>query len=463
MDGTRIGDYVVERELGSGGMGSVYLGRSRSGRAVAIKVIRAEYATDPQFRDRFRKEVEAARRVGGFHTAAVVDADPDAAQPWMASAYIKGPTLASQVDLHGPLAEARLWVLVAALAEALQAIHSCGLVHRDLKPGNIVLAEDGPRVLDFGIARAAEGTRLTCDGAAIGTPGFISPEQARGLPVTGACDVFALGAVLVAAAGGSAFGGGQPYSLLYRAVHEEADVSAVPDALRPITRACLRKEPELRPSPRQLLGLCDARNGSAPAPTAVDHTAPTARAPRRPTPASPAPAAPPPALYRHDPRLWRHLVLRNGLLTLGLLAACILIGPVLKLSVPIAAVCGFAAAYMLLRFLGLLGTAQDGHMVHDLGIGVGRPKDVAVLRWPDIGSLELDVRARKTLLIVRPGKGRSLPRSFDHPMWVRIDGKRVIRIRASRLAPVGTAPALSDMVRVCAARHGIPLTEARPR
>lgn len=172
--------YVILDELGSGGMGSVHLGRSRAGRAVAIKVIKAEFAADPAFRRRFREEVAAARKVGGFHTAAVVDADPDVPQPWMASAYIEGPTLAEEVAGSGPLDERRLWALAAAPAEALQAVHACGLIHRDLKPGNIVLASDGPRVLDFGIARAVEGTRLTADRAVIGTPGFIAPTPTCG-------------------------------------------------------------------------------------------------------------------------------------------------------------------------------------------------------------------------------------------------------------------------------------------
>ncbi|MFJ8294423.1 serine/threonine-protein kinase [Streptomyces sp. NPDC094447] len=184
MDGVeppeRIGDYAVERELGSGGMGTVYLARSRGGRTVAVKVARPELAADPHFRARFRAEVDAARRVGGFHTAQVVDADPDAPAPWLATAYIPGPTLAGLIAERGPMDEARLRVLGAALAEALQAIHGCGLIHRDLKPGNIIMAEDGPRVLDFGIARALEATRLTSTGAAFGTPGFLAPSRPRG-------------------------------------------------------------------------------------------------------------------------------------------------------------------------------------------------------------------------------------------------------------------------------------------
>ncbi|MFF8438415.1 serine/threonine-protein kinase [Streptomyces bacillaris] len=251
----RIGGYTVERELGSGGMGTVYLARSRGGRAVAVKVARPELASDPHFRERFRAEVAAARSVGGFHTAPVVDADPAAEAPWLATAYVPGPTLSALLEAEGPMDEARLRQLGAALAEALAAIHGCGLVHRDLKPGNIVMAPDGPRVLDFGIARALESTRLTATGTAFGTPGFLAPEQAQGLEVGGAADVFALGAVLVAAAGGSAFGAGTPMGLMYRSVHEPADLGAVPEGLRPIVRACLAKEPERRPTPAQLLDL----------------------------------------------------------------------------------------------------------------------------------------------------------------------------------------------------------------
>ncbi|MGW8991945.1 protein kinase domain-containing protein [Streptomyces zhihengii] len=251
----RIGGYAVERELGAGGMGTVYLARSRGGRAVAVKVARPELASDPHFRERFRAEVAAARSVGGFHTAPVVDADPDAAAPWLATAYIPGPTLSALIADGGPMDEARLRRLGAALAEALAAIHACGLVHRDLKPGNIIMAEDGPRVLDFGIARALESTRLTATGTAFGTPGFLAPEQAQGQEVGGAADVFALGAVLVAAAGGSAFGAGTPMGLMYRSVHEPPDLGAVPEGLRPAVAACLAKEPGGRPTPESLLDL----------------------------------------------------------------------------------------------------------------------------------------------------------------------------------------------------------------
>ncbi|MET9354032.1 hypothetical protein ABZY14_13710 [Streptomyces sp. NPDC006617] len=257
MTRARIGDYVIVREMGSGGMGSVHLGRSRGGREVAIKVIRTEYAADPRYRARFRKEVEAARRVGGFHTAAVVDADPDAPEPWMASAFVKGPTLADEIGNAARSARPgcgpwqrrwpRRWRRSTPAA-------SCTAIS---SPANIVLAEDGPRVLDFGIARPLEGTRLTVGGGVVGTPGFVAPQQVQGHgDITGACDVFALGAVLVAAAGGSAFGHGEPYGQMYAAVHNEADTSAVPRALRTLVRACLHKDPEMRPSSRWLLDLC---------------------------------------------------------------------------------------------------------------------------------------------------------------------------------------------------------------
>ncbi|MFJ8653068.1 serine/threonine-protein kinase [Streptomyces rochei] len=287
-----IGGYAVERQLGAGGMGTVYLARSRGGRAVAVKVARPEIAADPHFRERFRAEVAAARRVGGFHTAPVVDADPAADAPWLATAYVPGPTLGALLEADGPMDEARLRELGAALAEALEAIHRCGLVHRDLKPGNIIMAADGPRVLDFGIAKALESTRLTSTGMAFGTPGFLAPEQAQGQEVDGAADVFALGAVLVAAAGGSAFGAGTPMGMMYRSVHEPPDLSAVPAALRPIVASCLAKEPGQRPTPGTLLDMIAPTTGryfptvAVPAPPAYPphspvplHQAPTEAAP----------------------------------------------------------------------------------------------------------------------------------------------------------------------------------------
>jgi hypothetical protein len=239
-------------------MGSVYLGRSRGGRPVAVKVARAELAESPAFRERFRREVDMARSVGGFWTAAVVDADPDADRPWMATEYVVGPTLQQAVETHGPLPEQSVRRLAAGLAEALVAIHGAGLVHRDLKPSNVLLAANGPRVIDFGIARALEHSALTEAGVVFGTPGFLSPEQVVGRRIGPQSDVFALGAVLVyAATGRGPFGDGSTASLVYRVVHQEPDLTHVPPALVPLIVPCLVREPDHRPTPARLLATID--------------------------------------------------------------------------------------------------------------------------------------------------------------------------------------------------------------
>src|SRR5215469_16089906 len=202
-DPQTIGPYRLVGQLGQGGMGRVFLGVSPGGRPVAVKAIRAELAADPQFRMRFGREVAAARRVSGVFTATVVDADIDGPVAWMATAYVPGPSLAEAVDSYGPLPRASLLALAAGLAESLNAIHAAGLVHRDLKPSNVLLAEDGPRVIDFGISRAVESaTSLTQTGLVIGSPGFMSPEQAVGADVGPPSDIFSLGAVLAFAATG---------------------------------------------------------------------------------------------------------------------------------------------------------------------------------------------------------------------------------------------------------------------
>ncbi|MGW5353150.1 serine/threonine-protein kinase [Streptomyces sp. NPDC004031] len=286
----RIGTYGVVRKLGEGGMGTVWLAKSRGGRLVAVKLVRPELAGDPAFRARFRAEVAAARSVGGFHTAPVVDADPEAAEPWLATAYVPGPTLGRLLAAEGPMDEPRLRELGAALAEALQAIHRCGLVHRDLKPGNIVMAADGPRVLDFGIARAMDDARLTTTGTAFGTPGFLAPEQAEGHDVGPAADVFAFGAVLVAAAGGSAFGGGTPVAQIYRSVHGDPDLSAIPDGLRALVAACLAKSPQWRPTTDELLDRLSPLD-APPAPPAAPTSYPLAPPRERDTPVPPGSAA----------------------------------------------------------------------------------------------------------------------------------------------------------------------------
>ncbi|MGX1032160.1 hypothetical protein RKD37_007669 [Streptomyces ambofaciens] len=261
-DPDRIGAYRLVGRLGSGGMGQVFLGRSAGGRPVAVKVIRPEYGADAGFRRSFAREVEAARRVGGFFTAQVVDADPDAERPWLVSAFVPGPSLHTVVSEHGGLPTRALRVLAAGLAEGLDAIHRCGLVHRDLKPGNVVVAADGPRVIDFGIARALEASSHTVSGVVAGTPAYMSPEQARGDRGIGpASDVFALGSVLAFAATGRApFGDGHPAAMLYRIVQEEPDLTLVDHELRGLVAACLAKEPDTRPT---AAGLLDSLSGDA--------------------------------------------------------------------------------------------------------------------------------------------------------------------------------------------------------
>ena len=211
-------------------MGRVFLGVSPGGRPVAVKAIRAELAADPEFRTRFGREVAAARRVSGVYTAQVVDADVDGPVAWMATAYVPGPSLAEAVDTHGPLPEPSLLALAAGLAESLHAIHAAGVVHRDLKPSNVLLAEDGPRVIDFGISRAVEAaTMLTQAGLVVGSPGFMSPEQATGYEVGPPSDVFNLGAVLAfAATGEGPFGTGTTAAMLYRVVHGTPSLDRVP-------------------------------------------------------------------------------------------------------------------------------------------------------------------------------------------------------------------------------------------
>ncbi|MGW4319317.1 protein kinase domain-containing protein [Streptomyces sp. NPDC004684] len=249
------GHYRLESCLGSGGMGVVHLARSTSGLKLAVKVVHAEFAKDPEFRGRFRQEVAAARRVSGAFTASVVDADPEAARPWMATLFIPGPTLAEQVKRHGPLSPAQVRRLMAGLAEALRDIHRVGVVHRDLKPSNVLLAEDGPKVIDFGISRPKDSELRTETGKLIGTPPFMAPEQFRRPREVGpAADVFALGSVLVhAATGRGPFDSDSPYIVAYQVVHDEPDLTGVPEDLAPLVLRCLAKEPEDRPTPDELM------------------------------------------------------------------------------------------------------------------------------------------------------------------------------------------------------------------
>ena len=254
-----IGPYRLVGRLGQGGMGQVFLGVSPGGRPVAVKAIRPELASDPQFRTRFGREVTSARKVSGVFTAMVVGADVEGPIAWLATAYVPGPSLAEAVDEQGPLPEASLLTLAGGLAEALAAIHAAGVTHRDLKPSNVLLAEDGPRVIDFGISRAAESTQLTQTGLTIGSPGFMSPEQAIGSEVGPPSDIFSLGTVLAfAATGKGPFGGGTTASLLYRVVHEAPDLEGIPEAVRPLIERCLVKEPAQRPTADAVLAAVGA-------------------------------------------------------------------------------------------------------------------------------------------------------------------------------------------------------------
>ncbi|MFJ3218035.1 serine/threonine-protein kinase [Kitasatospora sp. NPDC086801] len=254
-DPRQVGAYRLLRRLGAGGMGRVYLGRTAGGRTVAVKMVHAQYAADPEFRVRFRNEVAAARQVGGRWTAPVLDADTEGAQPWVATGYVAGPSLGTAVREFGPLPGAAVRSLGAGLAEALAAVHGRGLVHRDVKPSNVLLALDGPRLIDFGITRALDAaTALTRSGFVVGSPGYLSPEQAEGRTAGPASDVFSLGAVLAYAATGTApFGSGVSAPvMLYRVLHEEPELQLLDGDLRAIVADCLAKDPARRPTPAQL-------------------------------------------------------------------------------------------------------------------------------------------------------------------------------------------------------------------
>lgn len=317
-DPQEIGGYRLHARLGSGGMGVVYLAHTPGGRPIALKAVRRELASDPEFRRRFAQEVASARRIHGLFTAQVIDSGVEDPTPWLATAYVPGPSLQEVVRRHGPLPVHTVLLLLAGIAEALQAIHGAGVVHRDLKPANVLLAADGPKVIDFGIARAADAAALTGTGLRIGTAAFMAPEQALGHPATPATDVFALGTLAAYVAYGVApFSNGPESSALYRVVHEQPDLTRVPDELYALVSWCLAKHPEDRPRTAELIAsvrahplVCgrpeftdgwlprpvreelggggDAAWTSAPAPFQATRTA-TAR----PDPASvPAPASP---------------------------------------------------------------------------------------------------------------------------------------------------------------------------
>ncbi|MFJ6432618.1 serine/threonine-protein kinase [Streptomyces sp. NPDC091416] len=304
-DPATIAGYRLAAKLGAGGMGKVYLSYTPGGRPVAIKVIRPEFGEDPEFRRRFAQEVQSAQRVQGLFTAPVIDADTNGAQPWLATAYVPGPSLAQAVVAHGALPVEAVLLLIAGMAEALHVIHGAGIVHRDLKPSNVLLAADGPRVIDFGIAYAADATSLTGSGVTIGTPSFMAPEQAAGRRVTPATDIFALGQVAAFAATGSpAFGEGTSHGVLYRIVHEEPDLTGVPERLMELVGRCLAKDAEARPSVAEVIALCQTANAETvlrrpedwlPSPVAADITV-RAAAPA-PVQTPPPPAAAPAAAY----------------------------------------------------------------------------------------------------------------------------------------------------------------------
>ncbi|MBR7833894.1 serine/threonine protein kinase [Actinospica durhamensis] len=251
---TEVGRYQLYARLGAGGMGQVFLSFLPGGRPVALKVVRAEFSADPEFRRRFAQEARAAQQVNGIHIAQLLDADPTAATPWLATAYIPGPSLLEAVRLHGPLPVASVRLLVAGIAQALDAIHAAGLIHRDLKPANVILAADGPRVIDFGIARAADATTASLTGKRVGSPQYMAPEQIRGMPATPALDVFALGALAYfAATGRAAFGEGEDLAVIFRIVQEAPDLTGAPPELAQLIGACLAKDPAARPDTAAIL------------------------------------------------------------------------------------------------------------------------------------------------------------------------------------------------------------------
>ncbi|MFB4424174.1 serine/threonine-protein kinase [Streptomyces sp. QL37] len=243
-DPRRIGRYHLTARLGQGGMGTVFLGRSPGERMVAVKVVHNEFAADPTFRQRFAHEIESARRVGGFHTAAVVDADANSEHPWLVTEYIPGPSLHDVLKQHGAMPPRTLHTLALGVAEALEGIHSCGIIHRDLKPGNIIISGTGPRVIDFGIARAFDSTALTRTNIIVGTQGFLAPEQKEGSASTPASDIYAYGMVLCHAAGAAPFPEGQTL---------DSALGLLPSSLVSVITRCIARDPAERPTSTDVL------------------------------------------------------------------------------------------------------------------------------------------------------------------------------------------------------------------
>jgi hypothetical protein len=311
-DPAEVAGYRLRARLGAGGMGRVYLAFTPGGRPVALKVVRPEYGDDVEFRARFRQEIEAARQVHGLYTAQVLDAGPDAVPPWLVTAYVPGPSLTQAVREYGPMPAETVLLLVAGVAEALQAIHAAGVVHRDLKPSNVLLSSDGPRVIDFGIARAMEATTVTRTGMRVGSPQFMAPEQFAGRAVTPAIDVFALGSLATfAVLGRPPFGEGGEAELMYRILNEPPDLGDCPEPLRYLIGRCLAKDPAERPGPGEIISGCRRHTAGRtlqiaqswlPAGMAAllaDHVAPAAPGPqpaaRQPSAAGQPSAAVPPS------------------------------------------------------------------------------------------------------------------------------------------------------------------------
>jgi serine/threonine protein kinase len=302
-DPSQVGDYRLLNRLGAGGMGQVYLGATPGGRLVAVKVIRADVTADPEYRRRLAREVEAAKAVGGFHTAHVVDANPGADPPWMVTAFIAGPSLQAAVHDNGPLTMLAATALGAALAEGLAAIHRCGLLHRDLKPGNIIMAADGPRIIDFGIARPLGASTLTGQDALVGTYAYMSPEQYRGELLTPASDVFALGCVLTFSLTGRApFEAETTYQVMYGVLEGEPNLGEIsPGPFRHVVEQCLAKDHRRRPSLADVLTeLSRDGTGAGQVPTQAISPLlipPTLAVPTAPASDAPAPQQPP---ARHE-------------------------------------------------------------------------------------------------------------------------------------------------------------------
>ncbi|MER6600259.1 protein kinase domain-containing protein [Streptomyces parvus] len=300
-DPRTVGPYRTLVRLGAGGMGVVYLARSAGGALAAVKVIRAEHAADPGFRARFRREAETAARITGPWVVPVLGADTEAREPWLATAFVPGPSLAQVVAAGGPLPPVTVRALGSRLAEALVAVHEAVLIHRDVKPGNVLLALDGPRLIDFGIARHEGATALTATGAVIGTPGYLAPEQASAGPLGPPCDVFSLGCVLVyAATGRGPFGEGGGAGALFRTVHEEPDLTGIPPGLAPLIAACLAKDPAARPTASRVRDALAGGGEAAPGPAGRAVPGPAGRV--MPDPDRPEPPEPSAPSASRDPR-----------------------------------------------------------------------------------------------------------------------------------------------------------------